>query len=605
MATMIPKDIDEFKTEGEKRFYRFLESVAKPDQKYTIWYLPDVEGREPDFILFCDEVGLIIFEVKDWDLKQIQEASPRTFVLMMGREKRSLKNPLLQAREYFESLLSRIKHDGRLLSKDGVYFGKPKVPIDCGVVFPNINKYQYQERGLDKVISSEKVFFWDDLHLASDICNDATGDCFRKALVQMFPPKFHFRLAGSDFSHLKQLLFPVVRIDADERGACAYIDPTQRVEVLDDNQEAIARNCCSGCHLIRGPSGSGKTLILVHKAAFLKRYRPEIHNILFLCFNITLVNTIKRLLAGKGVGLGPGGVEVYHFFELCSRILGENVQYEKEGAEYYQLVEEETLLKLKERPRQYDAILVDEGQDFTSGMIEIVLSLLDPETQNLTVAVDESQNIYGREPLWQAQLQGKLRIDEISGMYRNTSEIRRFALNFLKGNAFSKPAAPSVYCETHGPKPEVKQFKDLDRVLAFVADRIKVLHDQGEYPLSEFAILYANRSFAPAQTLSGPELVMATLESRGVMSQWVSEDYRAKRAYDITTDEVSISTIHSAKGLDYACVFLLGLDGLLSANCTEEQIRKLVYVGITRARHRLAIPHIDRTPLITELISCI
>ena len=72
MATMIPKDIDEFKTEGEKRFYRFLEAVAKPDSKYTIWYLPDIEGREPDFILFCDEVGLIIFEVKDWDLNQIQ-----------------------------------------------------------------------------------------------------------------------------------------------------------------------------------------------------------------------------------------------------------------------------------------------------------------------------------------------------------------------------------------------------------------------------------------------------------------------------------------------------------------------------------------------------
>ena len=71
------------------------------------------------------------------------------------------------------------------------------------------------------------------------------------------------------------------------------------------------------------------------------------------------------------------------------------------------------------------------------------------------------------------------------------------------------------------------------------------------------------------------------------MSQWVSEDYRAKRAYDITTDKVSISTIHSAKGLDYACVFLLGLDGLPSASWSEEQIRRLVYVGITRARHRL------------------
>jgi hypothetical protein len=54
--------IDEFKTEGEKRFYRFLEAVAKPDSKYTIWYLPDIEGKEPGFILFCDEVGLLIFE---------------------------------------------------------------------------------------------------------------------------------------------------------------------------------------------------------------------------------------------------------------------------------------------------------------------------------------------------------------------------------------------------------------------------------------------------------------------------------------------------------------------------------------------------------------
>lgn len=601
MATMIPKDINEFKTEGEKRFYRFLEAVAKPDQKYTIWYLPDIEGREPDFILFCDEVGLVIFEVKDWDLNQIQEATPRSFILMMGHEKRSLKNPLLQAREYFESLLARIQHDGRLLSKDAVYFGKPKVPIDYGVVFPNINKYAYRERGLDQVISPDKVFFWDDLHLASDICNDATGGCFQKALVQMFPPKFPFRLGGSDYSHLKQLLFPVVRIDAAERGTCAFLDPTQRIEVLDDSQEALARNCNSGCHLIKGPSGSGKTLLLVHKAAFLKHYRPEIQKILFLCFNITLVNTIKRLLFGKGVGLGPGGVEVYHFFELCSRILGETLQYEKEGADYYQLVEEETLAKLRESPQQFDSILVDEGQDFTQGMIEIVYSLLDPDMQNLTVAVDEDQNIYQREPLWQAQLPERLRVDEISGMYRNTAEIRRFALSFLRGKAPGKLKVSSVYCETHGPKPELRQFKDLDRVLAFVADRIKMLHDQGEYPLSEFAILYARRSFAQAGALSGPELVMATLEARGLISQWVSEDYRAKCAYDITTDKVSVSTIHSAKGLDYACVFLLGTDDLSSSGWSEEQIRRLVYVGITRARHRLYIPFVQRSATISEL----
>src|SRR5512139_186376 len=48
------------------------------------WYLPDIEGREPDFILFGSEVGLLIFEVKDWALEQIVEANPHTFILKIG-----------------------------------------------------------------------------------------------------------------------------------------------------------------------------------------------------------------------------------------------------------------------------------------------------------------------------------------------------------------------------------------------------------------------------------------------------------------------------------------------------------------------------------------
>ena len=38
MATMIPTDIEEFGTEGEKAFYMFLEGVAKPDAHYLCWY---------------------------------------------------------------------------------------------------------------------------------------------------------------------------------------------------------------------------------------------------------------------------------------------------------------------------------------------------------------------------------------------------------------------------------------------------------------------------------------------------------------------------------------------------------------------------------------
>jgi hypothetical protein len=58
MATMIPNDVEEFQTEGERVFFRFLQSVAKPDLRYVAWYLPDIKDKEPNFLLFCEDIGL-------------------------------------------------------------------------------------------------------------------------------------------------------------------------------------------------------------------------------------------------------------------------------------------------------------------------------------------------------------------------------------------------------------------------------------------------------------------------------------------------------------------------------------------------------------------
>jgi len=52
MATMVPKNVEIFTTEGEKQFYRFLESIVKPDFKYIACYTPDLKRNEPDFVLY-------------------------------------------------------------------------------------------------------------------------------------------------------------------------------------------------------------------------------------------------------------------------------------------------------------------------------------------------------------------------------------------------------------------------------------------------------------------------------------------------------------------------------------------------------------------------
>ncbi|HEY4708338.1 MAG TPA: ATP-dependent helicase [Thermodesulfobacteriota bacterium] len=63
---------------------------------------------------------------------------------------------------------------------------------------------------------------------------------------------------------------------------------------------------------------------------------------------------------------------------------------------------------------------------------------------------------------------------------------------------------------------------------------------------------------------------------------------------DIKADKVNIMTLHSAKGLEWRCVFLAGVeDGLvpmrLKGDCDIEEERRLFYVGMTRAKERLFI----------------
>lgn len=212
MATMIPADIQIFTTEGEGAVYRFLQACAKPDDRYTAWYLPDIQGREPDFILYAQDAGLIIFEVKDWALDQIISADPQNFTLFIEGKEERRKNPLQQIRDYFGQVMDKIKADGQLVSRDAHSYGQVKVTINSGIVFPNINKYEYEQKELHQVIPSERIFFWDDLHPQSPICSDPTGLSFREALDRMSTVRPRYAITGKELNHLKQLIFPVVRI---------------------------------------------------------------------------------------------------------------------------------------------------------------------------------------------------------------------------------------------------------------------------------------------------------------------------------------------------------------------------------------------------------
>lgn len=69
-------------------------------------------------------------------------------------------------------------------------------------------------------------------------------------------------------------------------------------------------------------------------------------------------------------------------------------------------------------------------------------------------------------------------------------------------------------------------------------------------------------------------------------------------------ESVSLYTLHAAKGLEFPCVFIAGVeDGLLpytlsgSSSCDPEEERRLLYVGMTRAQKHLILSHADRREL--------
>jgi ATP-dependent exoDNAse (exonuclease V) beta subunit len=74
--------------------------------------------------------------------------------------------------------------------------------------------------------------------------------------------------------------------------------------------------------------------------------------------------------------------------------------------------------------------------------------------------------------------------------------------------------------------------------------------------------------------------------------------------YDVTTDRVSLISIHSSKGLDFDLVYLVGLDHIHPTEETRQTMVSLVYVAMTRAKYRLVIPYVQETELINRIKSC-
>ncbi len=231
----------------------------------------------------------------------------------------------------------------------------------------------------------------------------------------------------------------------------------------------------------------------------------------------------------------------------------------------------------------YDIIVVDETQDFSANQIRAILNNL-KDDYYLTFVIDTIQRLYPRGFTWvetglDMRNAAYFRLKE---NHRNTIEIATFAASITQGLAIDDDGSISDFTQAtrHGQKPIV----------------CKGLYSQQV----QYAINHIRRN-VNLETES-----VAFLKPKG--GQWFDEIKKQlsnsnlpyititkNRVWPRGNENIALSTMNSAKGLEFDHVIILGLSSANMQHQEDEnddklqQLRRLLAMAISRARESVVI----------------
>lgn len=619
MAELIPASIQQLKSasSGERKVYQFLEHVFK-DENVIIWHEPKALNRYTDFIVWFPEHGLLVVEVKDWSKERFETLNPETFTGKFYNKHQhvvSVKNPQRQVEICKNNIRSALQQCEIFLQKQGAYQGNLKFPVASCVIYTELKESeaiqltQVADLGFSdhRIIDTRTTIFKDDLRLMQE------NQIFKQKIVNAFESfSFQFEpLTYAEEKLLRYMIFPEIRVNQFQQDELFHIEP-QDVKALDLSQESIAKNIGDGHRILKGVAGSGKTLVLACRAKYLKTIYPD-YKILVVCYNNSLCNHLRQMF-GEDFN---HKIEVHNFHSVVKQFTRAKLfMYPHEKQENYNSRVGQILLDHIdgtgiEEAEKYDAILIDEGQDFAQEWIIGLSKLVKTETNNILFCYDPAQNIFNRKkPSWRSvglQVQGKKPV-ELLKCYRNTKEILDIAKAFLNPKQFEVLEAHDEYdrvldpdtgeCKT-GEYPSIYHQHDVRHLADLIARKIRQLLKTGT----------AARDIAVLQAKSAEyDIFVSTLKSK--LATYVPEvsldlifSSEDKKALDLNKNTIKMMNVESSKGLEFSYVFFVGLDYMprTGENRDLDSERKLAYVGMTRAQHKLFILGCENKGFLAEI----
>jgi hypothetical protein len=307
---------------------------------------------------------------------------------------------------------------------------------------------------------------------------------------------------------------------------------------------------------IKGCAGSGKTMLAIEKA---RRLATRGFKVLLTCFNEALANDLDRRVSDS--------VRVMHFHRLCTAmareagIIIEGLGSPMPDEDMFRVAMPDALLEAIDKlgPR-FDAVIVDEGQDFKeTWWLPLVSLLRDPDNGIFYVFFDDNQNLYqgwDRIPGVVDELPFPLKEN-----CRNTQQIHQVVSSFYHApEDIQCPGPPGRSVEVYSYRGDRHQTRMLGKLLH------KLVKDEKTHPKD--IVLLTPRSQKRSLLKAGTKVGQFVLTTN----------------YSPPSGHIQVSSVHCFKGLERRVVILAEIDRFASPD-----LDRVLYVGCSRARTHLLL----------------
>lgn len=620
-------------TEGELKLVDFL--LNNLNDEYEIFFQPFLNGDCPDIILMRKGGGVLIIEVKDWNLESYHLDFKKQWFISSNN--RLIKSPIKQVLKYKENIYDlHIENLLELKLKDYRYW----YVVNCAVFFSNAtsnelmnllltpfelrkefvarkknNDPKFNDTKANIDIESSKDKYLTFLHTNIEIIGQDTlsSAYFDDILNRKWISRKSMYFTDDLYNSFKRYLQPSFHSLDDGK------DFHFKKKQLDFSESK------SGVYKIRGIAGSGKTLVLAKRA--VNAHKRTGGDVLILAYNIAIKNYIHDKISNvrDEFHWGHFHINTYHEF-INSNLNNLGIAFDfPENFDTWNSAQKEAFFKINyynnftlfeehtDRLPKYDAILIDEVQDYETMWLRIIKKYFLIENGEFVVFGDSKQDIYNRVGL--IDKKKELVIPNSPGgwgvlneSFRLPPSITSFALSFQNKylsekhniDQFENITPPELYDKIH-----YKYFSNINynEVADFIITFSKKLniHPNDICVLSlsidtireidyYFRDKSKEKSFIMAET---EEYYRKYRNLFGETKKFRDELDKIRKnkkfSFWMNSGMVKFSTVHSFKGWEIKTLFLILKK---DENEFETNRSELIYTGLTRCMSNLVIINI-------------